>query len=46
MFQVKYFLSYEYLTTQIQAKQSNLSYSIKDKVALSLPTLVAVVNKF
>ena len=46
MFQVKYFLSYEYLTTQTQAKQSNLSYSIKDKVALSLPTLVVVVNKF
>ena len=46
MFQVKYFLSYEYWTIQKQAKQSNLSYSIEDEVALSLPTLVVVVNKF
>ena len=28
MFQVKYFLSYEYLTTQTQAKQSNISCNI------------------
>ena len=35
MFQVKYFLSYEYVTIQTQAKQNNLSYSIEDEVALS-----------
>ena len=46
MFQVKYFLSHEYVTIQTQAKQNNLSYSIEDEVALSLPTLVVVVKMY